>query len=121
MRRLKMGNGKQRLLGESHFLCVWVFCCFVCFCFLGPHLCPKEVPRLGGESELQLPAYPAAMAAQDPSHIRDLRHSSQQLRIVNPLSEARDRTHTLTIPSQIRFLCAMTGTPCPQSLRSIIG
>ena len=103
-----------------------IFCVCVCFvvlfvfAFLGPHLCPKEVPRLGGESELQVLAYTTATEMRDPSHIYNLRHSSQQLRFVNPLSEARDRTHNLMVPSQIRFLCAMTGTPCPQSLRSII-
>ena len=37
--------------------------------------------------------------------------SSQQHRILNPLSEARDQTHNLMVPSQIRFRCAMTGTP----------
>ena len=35
-----------------------------------------EVPRLGIESELQLPAYTTATATQDPSHICDLYHSS---------------------------------------------
>ena len=29
-----------------------------------------QVSRLGGKSELQLPAYVTATAAQDPSHIR---------------------------------------------------
>ena len=31
-----------------------------------------EVPRLGVKSELQLPAYPTAMATLDPSYICDL-------------------------------------------------
>ena len=30
------------------------------FCFLGPHVQHMEVPRLGVESELQLPAYTMA-------------------------------------------------------------
>ena len=52
-----------------------------------------EVPRLAGvELKLQLPAYTTATATQDPSHICDLRHSSRQHRILNPLSEARDGT-----------------------------
>ena len=38
-------------------------------------------------------------------------HSSEQHWIPNPLSEARDCTHNLMVPSQIRFCCAMTGTP----------
>ena len=33
----------------------------------------------------------------------DLHHSSQRRRILNPLSEARDRTRNLMVPSQIRF------------------
>ena len=33
---------------------------------LGPHLWHMEVPRLGVESELQLPAYTTATAMQDP-------------------------------------------------------
>ena len=40
-----------------------------------------------------------------------LRHSSRQYRILNPLSEARDRTYVLMYASQISFPCAMTGTP----------
>ena len=48
-----------------------------------------EVPRLGVESELQLPTYATATATAtlDPSHLCDLLHSSQQR--LNPLSEAR--------------------------------
>ena len=34
----------------------------------------------------------------------------------NPLSEATDRTHSLMVPSRIRFHCAMTGTPLCFSL-----
>ena len=70
-----------------------------------------EVPRLRVELELQLPAYARAIATQDPSCICHLHHSSQQLWIRNPLSEARDRPHNLMVPSQIPFLYAMTGTP----------
>ena len=70
-----------------------------------------EVPRLGVELELQLPAYTTAMATQDPSRICDLHHSSQQHQILNPLNEARDRTRNIMVPSQIHFLCATTGTP----------
>ena len=55
-----------------------------------------EVPGLGVKSELQLPAYTTATAAQDPSPICDLHHSSQQPWILNPLSEARDQTCILT-------------------------
>ena len=47
----------------------------------------------------------------DPSHICDLHHSSQQHWILNLLSEVRDWTFNLMVPSQIHFHCATTGTP----------
>ena len=46
--------------------------------------------QAGVQSELQPPAYTTATAIQDPSHIYGLHHSSQQRRILNPLSKARD-------------------------------
>ena len=49
-----------------------------------------EIPRLGVESELQLLACATATAMEDLSHVCDLRHSSRQCWILNPLSEARD-------------------------------
>ena len=55
-----------------------------------------EVPRLGTESELQLAAYTTATATPDPSCICDLHHSSGQCWILNPLSEAKNRTRFLT-------------------------
>ena len=58
-----------------------------------------------------MPAYTTATATLDPSHICDLHHSSQQCRILNLLSEARDRTCVLIDTSQIRFHSATTGTP----------
>ena len=59
----------------------------------------------------QLPAYTTATAMPDPSHVCGLHHSSWQGRILNLLSEARDRTHNLMVPSRIRFHCATTGSP----------
>ena len=70
-----------------------------------------EIPRLGVKSELQLPAYARATAVQDPSHVCNLHHSSQQCRILSPLSKDRDCTRNPMVPSQIRFHCTMTGTP----------
>ena len=54
-----------------------------------------EVPRLGVESELQLLAYTTAAATPDLSCICDLPMSSQQHRILNPLSEAKGWTRIL--------------------------
>ena len=52
-----------------------------------------------------------ATAMPDPSHVCDPHHSSRQHQILNPLHEARDGTHNLMVPSQIRFCWAKTGTP----------
>ena len=40
--------------------------------------------------------YTAAMATPDLRHICDLHHSLLQHQILNPLNEAKDRTHILT-------------------------
>ena len=94
----------------EHMCIFWFVFCFV---FLGLHPQHTEVSRLGVESELQPLAYPTASATSMPdlSRVCDLHHSSRQRRILNPLGEARDRTHNLTVPSRIRFHCATTGTP----------
>ena len=49
---------------------------FIFFIFVGLYLRHLEAPRLGVESELQLPAY--ATATPDLSHVCDLHHSSWQ-------------------------------------------
>ena len=58
-----------------------------------------EVPRVGVESELQLPAYTTATAMWDPSTTDTTAHSLHQ--IVNPLSRARDRTLILMDTNQV--------------------
>ena len=85
--------------------------CFFFFFFLRPQPRHMEVPRLGVESYLQPLAYSTAPAMRDPSHSCDLYHSSQQYRILNSLSEARDWTHILKDTSCVCFHWATTGTP----------
>ena len=51
----------------------------------------------------------------DLSHVCNLHHSPRQSQVLNPLSEARDQTRNLKVPSQICFHCAMTGTPKKKS------
>ena len=58
--------------------------------YVGPYPWHKETPRLGVQSELQLPTYATATAMPGLSHICNLHHSSWQHQIPNPLSEARD-------------------------------
>ena len=70
-----------------------------------------EVPKLGVESELQLPAHTTATATPDSSHVFDLYHSSRQRRIPDPLSEAGDRTRDLMDASWVREPLSYDGTP----------
>ena len=56
---------------------------FFFFFFLGPHQQHMETPRLGVESELQLPTYATAAATPNSSCICDLHHSLQRRRILN--------------------------------------
>ena len=77
-----------------------------------------EVSRLGVESDLQLSVYTAATATPDLRRVCDLHHRSWQCQILNPLSEARDRTRNLMVPSWIHFRCAMTATPIVDNLKS---
>jgi len=73
---------------HEHMFLLWLtndfFVCLF-FGFLGPHPWHTEVPRLGVKSELQLLAYATATAASDLSYVCNLRHSSWQRRILNPL------------------------------------
>ena len=79
------------------------------FFFLGLHLQHLEVPRQRVKTELHLPAYTTATTTQDPSCVCDLPHSSQQREILNPLSEARDRTGIFMDTSQVRNLLSHNG------------
>ena len=69
------------------------------FSFVVTHRWHMEVPRVGVQSELQLPAYTTAIATQDPSLVCDLHHSSRQRRILNSLSKARDWTRNHMVPT----------------------
>ena len=79
-----------------------------------------EVPRLVVELEMQLLAYTTAASTPDLRHVCNLHHSSQQRWILNPLSEARDRTCNLMVPNQIRFRCATLGTPILLIYKSVL-
>ena len=54
-----------------------------------------EIPGLGVKSELQLLAYTTATEMLHLNHVCNLHCSSQQCRILNPLSEPRDLTPIL--------------------------
>ena len=72
-----------------------------------------EIPGLGAESELQLPAYTGATATPEPSHICDLHHSLQwQHWIFNPLREARDSTCSFMAIRRDLNLLSHQGNSC---------
>ena len=81
------------------------------FGFLWLHPKHMEIPRLGVQLELQLPAYTTDTATPDLSCVCDPHHNSQQCWILNPLSKARDQTHNIMVPSQIHFRYATMGIP----------
>ena len=54
------------------------------FVILGPQPWHMEIPKLGVQAELQLPAYTTATATTYPSHLSDLHHSLQQHWILSP-------------------------------------
>ena len=62
-------------------------------------------------------AYGGSQARGQIGTAAGLRHShsnpESQCQILNPLIEARDRTHNLIVPSGIHFCCTTTGTPKP--------
>ena len=91
----------------SYFLFFFFFFCFSFLFRATP--ADMEVPRLGVESDLQMPAY--ATATQDLSHICDLHHSSRQRRIPNPLSKSRDGTRIVMDTSEVHYCWATVGTP----------
>ena len=95
-----------------------------------------DVARLGVKLELRLLVYATAKATWDLSHICDLHFSSWQCQIqamsaiytaangsaksLNQLSEARDGTRNLMVPSQIHFRCTTTGTPSSHFKRKLL-
>ena len=108
----KFPNGSQCFFPSQFFICqdlinylqTFIYLLTYLFVFLGLHPQHVEVPRLGVESELQLPAYSTAPAMPDPSHICDLHLSSRQRHILKPLSKARDPNHVLMDTVQICYL-----------------
>ena len=86
------GRGGRRHFKKSFFFFFWSFWSFCLF---------RTTPAAYGGSQARGVIGAAAAG---------LHHSSQQLRILNPLSKARDQTHNLMVPSRICFCCATTGT-----------
>ena len=94
--------------GETFHLIFFVF-------FLGWHLQHMEVPGIGVESDLWLPAY-TATPTQDLSHICNL-HCSSWHQIPDPLSEARDQTDILIYTSWVFNPPSHNGNSSPVFLK----
>ena len=77
------------LMQQSFFL----FSSFLRF-MAYPMACSQSRCRIGATAASLCHSH-SNTATQDPSRILDLHHSSWQLGILNPLNEARDRTHIL--------------------------
>ena len=60
---------------------------------LKPAIMAYGISQARGRTELQLPTYARATAMRDPSCICNLHHSLWQCKMLNPLNEARNRTH----------------------------
>ena len=69
-----------------------------------------EVPRLGVESELELPAYTTVTGTWDLSCLYDLHNSSPQHQILKQVIKARDRTCIFMDTSGISFHHAIIET-----------
>ena len=99
------------LLLHFYFLILLLFI-FLSFCLIG------AVPvAYGGSQARGLIEAVAASLHQSHSKTRSelrlrLYHSSQQCQILNPLSEARDWTCILMVPSQIHFHCTNGNSCC---------
>ena len=100
---------RERIFWWGFFFSFFFLFPFFFFFFFGPHLGHTEVPRPEVKLELQLPAYTIATATSDPSCTCDLHHNSQQHQILNPLSEARNRTCILMDTRQVLHLLSHNG------------
>ena len=80
------------------------------FCFLGLHLRHMEAPKLGVESELQLPAYTRVTATPDPNHVCDLHHSSRNARSLTHWAKPGIKPETSWFIVVICFYCTTMGT-----------
>ena len=97
----------MELLGIGH---VYLF--FSPPCFLGPHLWHAKFPAWArGCRSCSCWPTPQATAVRGLSRICDLRHSSWQRQILNPVSEARDGTRIFMDSGPFHYQRAIRGSP----------
>ena len=103
-KKKKKARERKKVSMESSFPLSFFFFFFFFLC-----VCVCVLFRV--EWELKLPAYARATATPYLSHVCYLHHSSRQCLIFNSLSEVRDWTLNLMVPSRIHFCCTTIGTP----------
>ena len=108
--RPKRSSTNLSFAGLFFFVFVFVFI------FLGPHSRHMKFPRLGVEWELQL-AYTIATETWDPRHVCN--HSPQEHQVLNPPSEARDRTRILMDTGRAFNLLNHDGHSCWTNLKIV--
>ena len=81
-------NSIMNIVFVSWFMCV-NFSFLPSFHFFFSFLWPMEVPRLGVQLELQLPACASATATSGLSSVCDLHHNSRQHRILKPTEQGQ--------------------------------
>ena len=85
----------------------YIFAILLFFCFLGLH--PGHMEVWNSQARGRFGATAASNVRSEPC-LRPI-HSSQQCRIPDSMSKARDRTHILIDTNWICFHCATMGTP----------
>ena len=104
---------KDVITEENRGKAIFLFVCFWSFVLSGPHPQHMEVPRLEGLIRaIAADLYQSHSNARSKPHLQP---TPQQCWILNSLSEVRDQTCNLMVPSLIRFLCTTMGTPEKQS------
>ena len=85
-----------RWLTHRYVHCLSYISSLFFFFFSWPQLWHMEVPKARGQTGTAVRAYTTATATPDTSHICNLHCSLRQRWILNPLTQARDRTCILT-------------------------
>ena len=85
---------RTSILPIQGFVCLFLFCFALFFNISAPAAYGSSLAR--GRIEAAAEAYTTATETMDLSHTCKLHFSLQQCWILNPLSEAKDRTHILT-------------------------
>ena len=112
--RCSQGAHKSAILSEGDFAsrCMWQHLeTFFSLFFFKSHTVACGSSQAKGQTGAAVASLDHSQTTQDPSFICNLHHSSQQRLILNPLSEARDRTCVLMDTSQFHYCWATVETP----------